>query len=98
MSRRGARPLEPGLLAQLDHDQALLADLVARARRHSRYCARPNTCPGDAAEALLEEVHPEAPYRVLLLAVAELAVSGWGTPVEEFVDPRPSHPRGRRAT
>lgn len=94
---RRVRPLPPGLLAQQDHDQALLADLVGRARRHHKYCARPATCPGDAVEALLEEVHPDAPYRVLLLAVAELAAAGRDEPVETFVDPRPGHPRGRRA-
>jgi hypothetical protein len=32
---------------------------------------------------------------VLLLAIAELARQGYGEPVEEFVDPRPGHPRGR---
>lgn len=93
---RRARPLPPHLVAQTDQDTALLADLVACARRHHRYCARPASCAGDAAEALLDQANPEALWRVLQMAVAELARHGYGEPIDvHLVDPRPGHPRGK---
>jgi hypothetical protein len=98
MSRRRPVVIPPGELAQTDQDLALLADLTGRARRHAPHCPIPATCPGPAAAALLEETDGATRDRVLLLAVAELAARGHGAPTEpELVDPRPGHPRGRRA-
>jgi hypothetical protein len=83
---RGWRPPcspapEPGLVARTDQDAALLADLVDTARRHHdrAHCPRPRTCPGEGVDALLEkagQLDPSAPWRVLLLAIAELAARG----------------------
>lgn len=77
-----APPPEPGLVARTDQDAALLADLVSTARRHHdrAHCPRPQTCPGEGVEGLVEKAEPAALWRVLLLAIAELAERGQPLP------------------
>lgn len=75
--------MPPHIAAATDQDRTELRSLVELARQHVDMfaCDFPGTCTGPRVPAFIAEKPEAERIRLLSLAVAELAASGYGLPL-----------------
>ncbi|MBM0275130.1 hypothetical protein [Micromonospora tarensis] len=75
--------MPPRVAAEADQDRAALRELVEAARHHTDAlaCEFPGTCVGGVVLDVVDELDDVKRQGLLHLAIAELAVLGYGLPV-----------------
>ncbi|SCL32162.1 hypothetical protein GA0070616_4398 [Micromonospora nigra] len=76
-------PIPPHIAAATDQDRAELRQLVESARHHTdaMACEHAGTCAGGTVALALEDMPWQRVEVLLNLAIAELAVLGYGLPL-----------------